>query len=116
MKLYKGYRGDAGCVVTVDDAPLDPRLDIRHHSDAGFEWGYEGSGPRQLALAILADHMNDDQQALTFCQVFTENVVSQLKDGDWILTSEGIQTALDQVAIVPMDLKTLLDKVRGRPT
>jgi len=30
------------------------RLEIRKHSD-GFEWNYSGSGPAQLALAILAD-------------------------------------------------------------
>jgi hypothetical protein len=35
--------------------PLDPRLDLRRHSPSGFDWGYGGSGPAQLALAILAD-------------------------------------------------------------
>lgn len=27
---------------------------IRHHSPDGFEWGYGGSGPADLALSILA--------------------------------------------------------------
>lgn len=26
---------------------------LRHHSPTGFEWGYEGSGPADLALNIL---------------------------------------------------------------
>jgi len=28
-----------------------PRSDLRNHSPNGFEWGYSGSGPAQLALA-----------------------------------------------------------------
>ncbi len=36
--------------------PLGPRLDLANHSPDGFSWGYGGSGPAQLALAILADH------------------------------------------------------------
>lgn len=29
---------------------------VVHHSPAGFEWGYEGSGPADLALNILHMH------------------------------------------------------------
>lgn len=36
---------------------LDPRQSqkVWNHSPDGFEWGYAGSGPAQLALAILLD-------------------------------------------------------------
>ena len=33
--------------------PLKPSLQIAEHSPEGFNWGYEGSGPAQLALGIL---------------------------------------------------------------
>lgn len=35
--------------------PLDPHFSqqFRNHSPDGFEWGYGGSGPAQLALGIL---------------------------------------------------------------
>ena len=33
-----------------------PSQRIRNHSPDGFEWGYGGSGPAQLALAILLDY------------------------------------------------------------
>ena len=56
MSTYSGVRTDAGCVVTVDGKPLGPRLDLFNHSPTGFEWGYFGSGPAQLALAIVAHH------------------------------------------------------------
>ncbi len=42
--------------VTVDGEPLPLRLDLYNHSPTGFEWAYNGSGPAQLALAILAHH------------------------------------------------------------
>lgn len=29
-----------------------PSLKVRNHSPSGFSWGYAGSGPAQLALAI----------------------------------------------------------------
>ena len=32
---------------------LDPCLHIRAHSPDGFAWSYSGSGPHQLALALL---------------------------------------------------------------
>ena len=38
---------------------LDPRFDLRNHSPTGFEYGYCGSGPAQLSLAILAEMCND---------------------------------------------------------
>ena len=31
----------------------EPSLKIRNHSPDGFAWGYGGSGPSQLSLAIL---------------------------------------------------------------
>lgn len=35
--------------------PLHPSLRLRNHSPTGFEWGYLGSGPSQLALALVLD-------------------------------------------------------------
>ena len=113
MKTYKGVRTSRGCEVTVDGQSLDPRMDVGHSSDGGFEWGYEGAGPRRLALALLVDHSGDAQHAFDNYPVFTETVIAELKGDEWTLTSEQIQTAIDQVVIVPMDLQSLLAKVRG---
>ena len=68
MKVYEGGRSLDGAVVTVDGAPLDPRFDIRRFSPAGFEWTYIGDGPRQLALALLADHLGDESRALALTE------------------------------------------------
>jgi hypothetical protein len=47
--------GEMNWTVTVDGEPLDPRNDLVNHSPDGLSWGYAGSGPAQLGLAILAD-------------------------------------------------------------
>ena len=93
MKVYEGGRGLDGAVVTVDGAPLNPRFDLKRFSAMGFEWTYEGDGPRQLALALLADHLGDDRKALALTETFMRDVVSVL-DNAWRLTGEEIDAAL----------------------
>src|SRR3712207_8307894 len=78
MRIYEGGRGLAGAEVTVDGAPLDPRFDLRRFSPMGFEWTYEGDGPRQLALALLADHLGDSERALALTEAFMREVVARL--------------------------------------
>lgn len=58
--------------VTLDARPLDPRpsLKLRNHSPTGFNWGYAGSGPAQLALAILLAAGVPTRDALDSYQAF----------------------------------------------
>jgi len=96
MKVYEGGRSLDGAVVTVDGERLDPRYDVRRFSPAGFEWTYEGDGPRQLALALLADHLGDAQRALALTEGFMRAVVAEL-DNAWRLTSDEIDQALREL-------------------
>jgi hypothetical protein len=93
VKTYVGGRSLAGAEVTVDGKPLDPRYDLKRLSPAGFEWTYEGNGPAQLALALLADHLGDDARALALYEPFMRAVVAEL-DNSWELTSAEIDAAL----------------------
>ena len=111
-KVYEGRRSLAG--VTVDGRPLDPRLDLHSLSRAGFEWGYEGGGPGQLALAILADHFGDDARAQSAYKRFRTNVIAVIEDDEWALDGEAIERALVGVVDVPLTLEQFLDRVRGR--
>jgi hypothetical protein len=70
------------------DLPL--RLDVFNHSPSGFEWGYLGSGPAQLALAILCDYLGEPQLALRFYQEFKEDAVARWKDDEWRLIEQEI--------------------------
>jgi hypothetical protein len=94
MKQYEGKRIGYAAVVTVDGRPLNPRLDLWNHSPSGFEWGYCGSGPAQLALGLLADHFGDDRQALDLYQRFKWAVVAEWPYRGWTLTSLEIDQAL----------------------
>ena len=96
MKTYSGTRSMDGIRVLVDGEPLDARCDLKQMSDAGFEWTYEGKAPAQLALAILADHLGDDQRALSQYEPFMRDVVANLEN-DWEMTSEDIDAALGKI-------------------
>lgn len=92
-RVYEGGRSLEGAVVTADGRPLDPRYDVRTFSRTGFEWTYVGDGPRQLALALLIDHLGDPTRALELTEAFTRGVVAEL-DNAWRLTSPEIDEAL----------------------
>jgi hypothetical protein len=96
MKVYEGGRSLAGAEVTVDGKPLPPRYDLKELSPTGFEWTYEGAGPEQLALALLADHLGNDQEALRLHEAFMREVVAFL-DNSWELTSADIEEALNRI-------------------
>ena len=92
MKTYTGRRTADGCAVTVSDdggeLALTLRLDLRRHSLTGFEWGYGGSGPAQLALA--ADVLGDDGAALGVYQRLEFRVVARLAADVWTLTEDEL--------------------------
>lgn len=97
MKVYRGDRTIDGVAVTVDGAPLDQRLDIARLSGNGFEWSYEGREPAQLALAILADHLGDDEAARRLHEPFMRAVVANF-DNEWEMTGADIDAALASIA------------------
>lgn len=93
-KTYAGERSsDHICTVFVDGHVLDPRLDLRNHSPTGFKWGYGGSGPAQLALAILADCFGDEVAEKEY-QRFKSQVVGRLPESGWILTEAEVRAAV----------------------
>jgi Family of unknown function (DUF6166) len=94
MKTYEGRHQGYAAVVTVNGRPLNPRLDLYNHSPTGFQWGYCGSGPAQLALAILADHLADDREALNLYQRFKWAVIVGLPRRRWMLNSHVIDQVL----------------------
>ena len=67
----RGERRAGEVLITVDGAPLNWRssLALRNHSPTGPAWGCGGSGPAQLALAILLA-VTDAATAEPFYQQF----------------------------------------------
>ncbi len=93
MKRYVGDRTIDGVKVTVDGKPLDPATGVAEYSKNGFEWSYEGPEPRQLALAMLVDHLGDKDAAKAAAEPFMEAVVANF-DNEWEMTGADIDAAL----------------------
>lgn len=65
-KMYKGSRRKDDVEVRIihlqegEEGFVSGLLPhIPFHSPSGFEWGYGGSGPADLALAILVDYLDE---------------------------------------------------------
>ncbi len=105
MKTYKGTRDRSVTVYpeSGDSYPLPWRLDLWNHSPTGLNWGYGGSGPAQLALAMLADHLGKDEVAVHLHQQFKWNVISVLPiDEPWEISSQQIASWLGVQLTLPL--------------
>ena len=61
---------------------------IKNHSPTGFCWGYGGSGPAQLALALLCDATGDVKLAERYYMRFKDLVIAALNmDADFRLSA-----------------------------
>jgi len=101
-KRYKGTPdvdgfGHTGhvTVLSFDDGAVESRtlrlrLDEVNHSPTGFAWGYGGSGPAQLAYAILRDFTGDPSTACRFHQEFKRSIIQALRPGAWTIDGERI--------------------------
>ena len=69
---------------------LPTRNDLRNHSPDGFEWGYTGSGPAQLAVAILAHAIGDDELAVRLYQQYKFQVIARLREESWSLDQQAV--------------------------
>ena len=80
--------GADGDFTTYD---LPPRNELRNHSPTGFSWGYPGSGPAQLALAILSHHTDNDEYALRNYQNFKTEVITKISTNHWTMDNAQVQ-------------------------
>ncbi len=100
--IYTGIRKATSVVVSVaaDDYKtqniLPMRLDLANHSPTGFEWGYEGSGPAQLALAILA-YEYDKDIAIKYYQDFKKLAIATIDINYWVMNSSFIKETIDEI-------------------
>jgi hypothetical protein len=93
--VYRGTRhvGPAGEVLGVEvergGRPITPARSLRvwSHSPTGFEWGYSGSGPAQLALALMLDVLVDDDDLAQRCYQWVKwHTVATFRDA-WTITA-----------------------------
>ena len=113
MRIYSGVRiGVGNLAVTVRTLAQDqetlnerPLFHVNYHSPDGFEWSYGGSGPADLALSILADHFKEEHGPVGQSEIlegshpavklhtqFMHAFVARFSKGDWVLSSEQIDS------------------------
>ena len=105
-------------LVTVCDGqksePLPLRLDLFNHSPTGFSWGYGGSGPAQLALALLADALGDDDRVIRLHQCFKFKVVACWPESErWWITTEQITAVVNLIEQENVQAAKKNDQVQG---
>jgi hypothetical protein len=98
MKQYEGKREGTTLVLTVDGAPLNPRVDLLDCTRSEFDWGNTGNGSARLALCLLADCFGDDDEALDWYEDYMAAVVAGLPSSGWTLTEEDIQETVNAIA------------------
>jgi hypothetical protein len=96
IKIYKGKRVGPpeglpleepnDVIVTVNNKPLKHRI---YHSPSGFNWGYLGSGPGDLARSILWDYLGNEPPRNMYMD-FKERFVSGWGN-EWEISSQEIQ-------------------------
>ncbi len=82
MKIEGDYDPDDWYgAVRIDGRVLSPArsLKVFNHSPDGFAWGYHGSGPAQLALAILLEAGLSNEEAIRLHQRFKAAYLAPLQ-------------------------------------
>ena len=105
MKIFRGRKTNTSCVVELDNESyrtklsLEKSLKIADHSPDGFQWGYSGSGPAQLAAAILNEITGDPKIAREYYQMFKFDHVSHWGN-DFEITDFQVRDWLRSVGAV----------------
>lgn len=89
-------RGAAGAAVVEG---------VRHawvwHSPTGFEWGYGGSGPADLALNILLAATADRDFAAQHHQAFKRRFVAPLPPAGGVIRADAVLDWIRSQAAAP---------------
>ena len=95
-KVYVERPNGIWASAVTETTNLPARQDLVNHSPDGLEWGYTGSGPAQLALAMLVyaltevGYRDPEAAALAHYQSFKFQVIAKLPRA-------GFRLPLDEV-------------------
>lgn len=128
MKIYYGVPSNGGSgpqrAIVTDDATtrdLATRDDLVPHSKDGFAWGkkmikpgpvdpdphFLTRGDSQLALAILADHLRNDKEAIRLHLRFRDRALIKLaRNTPWAIDGGQVQMIIDQIIATENDPQT----------
>jgi hypothetical protein len=101
LKQQEGQYGEVIVRVIENDLPqydLSPYASqqLRTHSPVGFEFGYIGRGPAQLALAILLDATGSERIALRWYNEFKFEFIANIENDGGMILGEDIAQWIEQ--------------------
>jgi len=105
--MYYGHRdacGDA-CVEKIKygkTKALNMRFDLAYLSPDGPEWGYDGGGSAQLALAMVSDALGatcvGDLLAVAFYQEFKRQLIANLaQEQPWKISQDRVRREIIEI-------------------
>jgi Family of unknown function (DUF6166) len=100
MKTYEAFRENGQPLVLVVNGTrrraltAGPSQQIVNHAPYGFEWGYGGSGPAQLALAIMLDCTRNREVANRHYQGFKREFIAPAPEVGFTITADQIEAWL----------------------
>jgi len=93
---FKGFiNEDREKVVYFNDMELDPRFDIFNLTRDGFDWGYNGTAPMQLSVAMLAKTTSIKNAKRYKTQFMLEKLV-KLPNNRWVISMSEVKAWLKQ--------------------
>ena len=88
--VFKGHKTILGSkYVTYGELELPLRYELFSQSKDGFDWGYNGSAPLQLAFSILYQ-LSDLNFAKENATKFSAQIIRPLNSRDWILNATDV--------------------------
>ena len=95
---FHGRRLNHVTLVEIVEGPrtrdLPLHLAVRNHSPCGFEWGYLGSGPAQLALAMCTELVGPVRAQRVYQHV-KERLIAPLSGDDWLMSGDDVRRAIE---------------------
>lgn len=118
MVTYKGCRQSlSGLQHVYRDGEIlypEPSRKIRDHSTE-FNWGYRGSGPAQLALALLLDATKNKDLSEQLHQPFKDQFVA-VWDDNWAITGAEIYTWVETELLAWITRTIDIEGLTNKPT
>lgn len=95
--MFTGIRIDGRTsVVVIRDGKATPLPHRVRHSPTGFEWGYDGSGPADLALAIVHNFLGYEPAPMIY-QEFKRRIVARFDRDVFELPVSKVLETLDAI-------------------
>lgn len=96
MAIYAGARTARGIVVEYLDETgrRHPLPHLVRHSPTGFEWGYGGSGPADLARSLVGHLLGCSDPDPAVYQEVKWDVVAKLPWAEWHLDATELRAAI----------------------